>query len=80
MFDNPMKLNGFDLIIKEPQRVKERRTLKERFFSLPWKPFVKYRYKFVDIVKDGEVIRSGQTLIMNQKTYNAMMRSLHEKR
>lgn len=44
------------------------KTTKERWFSWPWKPWVKYKVEEKFMLKDGEVYQMGEVLVMNPNT------------
>ncbi len=68
-----MHINGFDIICDPPRKVikKVKRSWKERCFTLPFTPLTKYKevIEWVDLLQDGQIIRSGNQLICSMKTY-----------
>ena len=68
------KVYGLDVtIVSQIMKVFDRkRTFKERFFTLPWRPLLIDMFKDVLVMNDGEVIRNGNKLIMNSKTWKSL--------
>lgn len=68
-----MNLNGMPVIISEPVLCSRdvKRTWKERFFTLPFKPFTRFKKEsyWQNIIEDGQIIRHGNNLVMNAKTW-----------
>lgn len=63
-------LNGFKIIELKPTTITVKRTFKERWFSLPWKPLVKTRTECFEMIPDGEVIvdKLNKAVYVNSKT------------
>lgn len=74
MYNTPLSLNGIPVIIAEPIKCtnKVKRTWRERLFTLPFRPFSKFRaeYFLKGVLKDGEIIKLSTGLHMTQKTFN----------
>lgn len=68
-----MYINGFNIICDPHKKVvnKVRRTWRERLFTLPFKPFDTHKdvIEWVDALEDDQIIRSGNKLVCNTKTY-----------
>ncbi len=70
----PFNQSFFDkqTIIHRPVRVKIRKTWKERLLSCPWKPWIKHKYEYQNLVEDGQVFQVnlgyGPMYIMNERT------------
>lgn len=67
-------LNGVRIFIVPPsksQRV-EKRTWRQRLFTLPFRPFVKSVTidLLCDFLDDGQVVRNKEGVYMNAKTFN----------
>ena len=56
-----------------------RRTLKERLFTIPWRPLVKNLFKQVPNIPDGEVIVASDKIVMNRVTYDNFKNSVVNK-
>mgnify|MGYP003649276210 CR=1 FL=1 len=73
-------LGEMDVIIQPPYEASKvvARSWKERFFTFPFNPFksTKIITYSAELVEDGKVIKTGQRLIMNQKTFNKMKAEL----
>lgn len=69
-----MYINGFTVLVDPPRLQKSivKRAWRERLFTRPFSPFKKTKEVevWVDILVDGQVIKSGNNLICNQKTYD----------
>jgi len=78
--NNPMVFNGFPVYIAEPLNCKSEvtRTWKERLFTLPFTPLTKSKTinTLVDIMKDGEVIQNGNTLLMTISTWHQLQKTV----
>ncbi len=62
---------GFEIIIND-HRIKgrEKRTLKERFFTRPWRPFKKYKeIDYGPVVPDGKAFYGDNKIFVNSKTF-----------
>jgi len=75
-----MHINGFDIYVKHPAEfVKEvRRSIKERLFSLPFKPFqaTKKITEYKDFIEDGKIIYCGNKIFCNPQTYEKLRKEL----
>lgn len=69
-------INGFKIIIKKPMPINIRRSVFDRMFKTPWNPFRKYDVKYDDILEDGQVVKTFDSLIMNAKTYEDLKRTI----
>lgn len=59
---------------------KRKKTFKERFFSWPWKPWIKEKFDSCLgelLVQDGQVVEDkvNGSFIMNSKTYNLLLKT-----
>ena len=67
---------GYEVHIKEPvsTTVAVTRTIKERLLTRPFKPFEKTRnvVELVEIVENGRVIKNGNHLFMNVRTWDEL--------
>ena len=74
-----LHLNGLAVYIVQPStvKIKVKRGLIERFFSLPFKPFTKFNMKseIHEMIEDGVVLKTEKGLHMNAKTWNELQRS-----
>jgi len=81
---NPFTLNGIKVHISHPvESTREiKRTWKERWFTLPFTPFTKYKEISIlcYMVEDGEIIQLNGELYMNNKTWREVSDSVKEKR
>ena len=75
-------INGFRVIISEPQRYEftTNRSWKDRLFSLPFNPFksTKVEVTWTNAVKDGEIIKNGDCLVMTDRTYDEAIKALEK--
>jgi hypothetical protein len=71
---NPLSFHGIPVTISGTLFITSSvdRTWKERLFTRPFTPFKKVKEIKVltDIIQDGQVIKSKNGLLMNQKTFN----------
>lgn len=76
----PMTLHGIPVVIAEPIKCKKlvRRTWREQLFS--WTPWEFYRteYTFVDILEDGQIIKSDKTMIMTIATWKQVEHAMQQ--
>lgn len=69
---------GMKIVTQPPvkTKVQVKRTWKERLLSLSW--FTKYKTeeRICDVLKRGQVVRSGDTLVMSYQTYHDISEKL----
>lgn len=73
---NDLKLDymhGLKVHVQQPVKSEVKRSWKERLFSLPFRPFVSHRIEWNEVVEDGQVLRAGEMLLMNARTYDALI-------
>lgn len=77
---NPQTLCGTRVIIERPIQVTIRRTWKERFFSLPFRPFTLFRFEWKEILADNECIhdRINNIIYCNERTFIRLKASLEK--
>jgi len=71
-----MILNGFKLYVDPPREVRVKRTWKKRLFSTPWRPLLTHNTRLEEVLNDGQVVQMGDSLVMNQKTFNKVVADL----
>lgn len=74
----PMHINGVRVFILEPVNCQKeiKRTWRERLFTLPFTPFNKTKTitELVDVIKDGDVMKLNNSLHMNIRTWNQILK------
>lgn len=62
---------GVYVFLCDTYTAKEKRTLRERFFSLPWRPLVKFKEVVKPVLEDDQVvgIPEKHAIIVNLATY-----------
>lgn len=63
-------------VITNDTMEKRRRTWRERLFTLPWQPLKKI--ELIPLLKDGQVLKHGDMLVMNSKTRNDLINAIGE--
>lgn len=61
---------GVHVFLCDTYTAKEKRTLKERLFSLPWRPFVKFKEVIKPVLEDDQVlgIPEKHAIMVNRTT------------
>lgn len=77
---NPACLGGFKIVIHPPHKSTSKRTWKERLFTFPWRPWRSTKDIYFEMIKDGEIIMSGDTLFMNEKTAMKLQEAFNKDR
>ena len=67
---------GLKLIVAPPIEVVTSRSWKERLFTRPWRPLAAHNTSLKETIPDGEVFKTPDSLIMNQRTYSLLKAQL----
>lgn len=70
------KYCGMKIIVPPLVKQETKRTWKERLFTLPWQPFVTHNIRYIETIKDGEVLKTADSYFMNQATYEDFKRKI----
>lgn len=65
---------GRKVVVQQPVTVKTKRTWKTRLLSFPWEPWRAFEYKIEEPLKDGQVIQTPDSFIMNRGTWEELKR------
>ncbi len=76
----PFILLSLPVFIVAPYKwnIEEKRTWRQRLFTLPFKPFLKTKTVSVlrDVLTDGQILKSEEGLHMNAKTFSDCKKAL----
>lgn len=70
---SPLSFAGMPVIVHRPMTV--RRTWRERLFSLPWRPFRKFK-TVPPAIGDGQVYRVLDTWHVTESTWDSLKKEL----
>lgn len=70
---------GLQIQVVPAYKCKQFRGWKERWFTLPWRPFTKYKETYVEWIEDGQVLYNQDRILCNQTTYNEFIKYYQEK-